>query len=900
MEQMTEQRNERLIGRLLRGEADGHVLPFFWQHGEDETTLREYMRAIRRANCRAVCVESRPHPDFCGPRWWQDMDIILDEAERCGMKVWILDDSHFPTGYANGAMQTKPDALCRQSIFLREYPLTGPAGPLVLDLAAAGLLRMAEKPLSGIAAYLNAAPARVFADDSLLCVVAENESGARMDLTRQVQGDTLRWDKPAGEWLLRVCTRTRNAGPHRDYINMTDPESCRVLLDAVYEPHWAHYADRFGRTIAGFFSDEPELGNGELYVKGNLLGSDQDLPWSQPVEAALAQALGNGWRAQIPLLWARGGAAENAPSAAEIQTRMAYMEVVTRCVQTAFSEQIGGWCRAHGVRYIGHMIEDEGQHCRTGSGLGHYFRALRGQDMAGVDDIGGQLLPQGEAEPACSPLGAPRNGEFYHYGLAQLAESAAAIEPGKAGNAMCELFGNYGWAEGIRLEKYLADCLLVRGINQFVPHAFSPAPFPDPDCPPHFYAHGHNPQFRWFGELMAYLDRAATLTSADCHVMPAAVLYHGEQEWADPQAMPFEKPLHVLCDAQIGCRVLPADVFVETELYKTRLEQGFSVNGQSYGVLVIPGARCLCAAAAEGAQALLRAGVPVLFAGTRPGYVAETGAPLPLPLGQCPVVPLPALAQAVRQAIGPWARFEPANDRLRLLQVGRQAPMFLLTNEGAAPYTGTLALPHGGPFFWYDPLANGCFAADVKQTAGGAQTAVTLRPLHSLVLVSGKMSGEAAPLAVLEGCRPCAELQNWQRSTCEAAAYPAFGPAKPVTLPDCLEQEQPEFSGFVRYETCFEGSAQIAGLEIEQAGECVEVFLDGESLGLRLVPPFRYDLRGKACGGVHRLCIEVATTLERKLYPTLQGYQKMLARKPDCASGLNGRVWLLVEPVPHK
>ena len=102
-----------------------------------------------------------------------------------------------------------------------------------------------------------------------------------------------------------------------------------------------------------------------------------------------------------------------------------------------------------------HLIEDDGQHCRTGSSLGHYFRGLQGQDMAGIDDIGGQVLPQGEDEPRVNNMRQPRDGTFYHYGLATLAESAAAIEPTKGGNAMCEIFGNYGWSEGVRLEKYL-------------------------------------------------------------------------------------------------------------------------------------------------------------------------------------------------------------------------------------------------------------------------------------------------------------------------------------------------------------------------------------------------------------------------------------------------------------
>lgn len=35
------------------------------------------------------------------------MDIILDECEKRGMKVWVLDDDHFPTGHANGMIKEK-------------------------------------------------------------------------------------------------------------------------------------------------------------------------------------------------------------------------------------------------------------------------------------------------------------------------------------------------------------------------------------------------------------------------------------------------------------------------------------------------------------------------------------------------------------------------------------------------------------------------------------------------------------------------------------------------------------------------------------------------------------------------------------------------------------------------
>ena len=51
------------INSLLHGEMENYIFPFFWQHGESEAVLRKYMQVIYDANIRAVCIESRPHPD---------------------------------------------------------------------------------------------------------------------------------------------------------------------------------------------------------------------------------------------------------------------------------------------------------------------------------------------------------------------------------------------------------------------------------------------------------------------------------------------------------------------------------------------------------------------------------------------------------------------------------------------------------------------------------------------------------------------------------------------------------------------------------------------------------------------------------------------------------------------
>ena len=874
------------IQRLLNGQTDNHIFPFLWMHGEDEATLRKMMAAIQGTGCGAVCVESRPHPDFCGPKWWQDMDIILEEARNRNMKVWVLDDSHFPTGFANGALASKPDTLCRQGIFMNRRALPAEAEEITLNLRAEGLLSAPKRaPANPMEQHLfSIPPARHFDDDRVL--LAELwQNGQAVNLTSLLSGETLSFRKAPGEAELLVMTASRNAGYHRDYINMTQRDSVRVLIDAVYETHWQHYAADFGTTLAGFFSDEPELGNGFIYDFKNKLGCEQDLPWGEELESAVAEALGKDWASRLERLWQTDTDPETA------RVHMAYMDCLTRLVRQNFSEQIGSWCRDHGVMYIGHVIEDNGQHCRTGSSLGHYFRGLEGQDMAGIDDIGGQVLPQGEDEPRQNEIGAFRDGTFYHYGLAKLGQSAAALEPRKKRRAMCEIFGNYGWAEGVRLEKYLADHFLVRGINYFVPHAFTGKDFPDPDCPPHFYAQGHHPQYRHFGRLIDYMNRVADLTSSGKHVTPVALLYHGEAEWCDPDAMAFEVPGRELYDAQLDYHVIPADLLDEAEACGSISGKGFQVRNQTYHVMVVPGCASLCDAAARNLARLASSGVPVCFVDRKPGFVSENGEALPTALRDCPVVPLKHLAETVRKLAIPLPVIAPANDRVRLLEIQGDTPMAMVINEGTAAWAGTLApsFPMEEAFL-YDAWANRCLP--VEKTEQGFRLIV--EPLKSLFLVGG-----SCDVSLPVPAEPGEEipLKGWVRSICEGAAYGSFSAPVPTALPDGrqLAEAEPTFSGFVRYDCAFnlpEDSRLL--LKIEDASEGVEVFLNGESLGIQIAPPMVYALCGRS--GVNHLRIEVATTLERECYPLLDGYRKMLAPAPTCASGLTGKVTLHTIP----
>ena len=49
-------------------------------------------------------------------------------------------------------------------------------------------------------------------------------------------------------------------------------------------------------------------------------------------------------------------------------------------------------------------IEDMNAHMRLGYGAGHYFRALEGQDMAGMDIVLGQVNPEIRSVRCAAPV----------------------------------------------------------------------------------------------------------------------------------------------------------------------------------------------------------------------------------------------------------------------------------------------------------------------------------------------------------------------------------------------------------------------------------------------------------------------------------------------------------------
>ncbi len=816
---------------------NGHYLyPFFWQHGESSEKIEEYMDKMLEQGIFNVCIESRPHPDFLGPGWWKTMDGIVAKAKKRGMKIWILDDAKFPTGYANGKV---PDSLKKRYINIRRFDVVGPNRHGQLDLRMLVDMREYGKD------------SRHKDDEFFKAFIARNDLSQKdaffedslKDITSSYQDGYLNFELGSDHYSIFVIYKTTcgQEAATSDYLDPTLKEATDVLINEVYEKHFDRYQDEFGKTIVGFFSDEPRFGN----IKGpdSIIGKTMmPLPYNDLVESELAKQSGNNWVNLVFLFYGQGDMAG--------AMRFSYMDVVSNLYQENFSKHLGNWCQNHGVEYVGHVIEDNNAHARLGYGPGHYFRAVAGQDMAGIDIIGGQVVPGMDYFHEAFSTGGS-DGEFYHYALANMGASCAKLDPKKKGRLMCEAYGAYGWIEGLKMMKWISDHMISHGVNVIVPHAFSPKEFPDWDCPPHFYAHGNNPQYPYFHNLTGYLDRLCHLFSDGHKCSKVGVLYHGFGEWSG-EAMLMQKVLKQLQQRQIS-----ADIISEDYLLEANMRPGsYRINNFDYEVLVVPYAQRLPKSLLETIRELA-SHVPVYFVD---GYPEGFG---------CDKTALIGLEDLAIQ-LHKYQDIETSSPEPHLVCYKYQQAdglSYFLTNESVTKTIATtVSVAGNAKFACYDPMANELYHLEGETNPNGLEFELKLEPYQSLVLVEVESN-----LTKPEKGRLIQSV-NEAKISLKGFDQDEYQLIDGNSFSDYLGIRYPDFSGSIRYEFELDLAKPEAILELEEAYETITIMVNGKEVTTSIAPPYRFDLSGFLNPGKNVIAIVATNTIYRNQRDSFSSY----------------------------
>ena len=816
---------------VLNNKEDNYILPFFWPYENHNETIATEIAKIYESGCRAFCIEARPFEDYGKDNWWSAVELMLEEATKRNMKVWILDDKRFPTGYANGLIEKKYPERGRR--YLREHhiDLMGPQKEMTVLIP----------PCLEGETILSACMWKRSGNKEELC-------GEPIKLDIKENSDMLFVDVPDGCWRIFIIYNSPFGAPgdHRWFINMLSDKSVDVLIEAVYEEHYKHFSKYFGNTIAGFFSDEPSFGaehmgnwgSDGLFYYRTVGKPSTAMPWDSSVLELMEQNGIKDTLLYLPALW--WDAKEKSS-----EIRLEYMNAITRLWNKNFSYKIGNWCREHGVEYIGHIIEDMNAHSRIGGSAGHYFRALSGQDMAGIDIVLHQIMPgMGDYYSSSISAGGVADPAFYNYVLPNLASSLSRIEPHMKGRAMCEVFGAYGWAEGAPFMKWLIDFLLVRGINHFVPHAFSAKPDND-DCPPHFYSNGKNSQYEGFSAVMKYANKVSHLLSNFERKVSGAIFYYAENEWMSGEDFMYcDAPAKVLYDAKIDYDIIPLDALQNAEFKNEKLY----VNGYEHTFFVLPQAKNIPAELKECLVKMENAGIPIFV-------VYNDEVKYNCPFGK--EINIDSLVSEVFKA-DLAHRYGKEHSLLRVGHFKNDAnEYYMIFNEEPFDVCENIQLLSKGDYISADLLTGGIY----KNRTDDGIININLKAGQSVILVFGDMDfdGFSEEKKSLSSESPKI-LWNISLKDSESLEFELYKEKSELINITSMENK-PDFSGYILYEGKIALGKTDYILDLGAVGQTAKLYINGNDLGIRVCAPYMWDISQYAKKGENEIKIIVANTL---------------------------------------
>lgn len=339
--------------------------------------------------------------------------------------------------------------------------------------------------------------------------------------------------------------------------------------------------------------------------------------------------------------------------------------------------------------------------------------------------------------------------------------------------------------------------------------------------------------------------------------------------------MLMQKASRICLDHQIDFHFVPADVFAEREFYNTEITDKLIVNQNKFEVLVLPYAQFITPETAQAIRELNEYGGKVLIIDRLPDGLTN-GESLPEWVRYTIVVPLGSLMEH----LAPYrtVKLIPDNNRIRAMHYCGDEEVIYLFNEGDSVYEGTVQLPVQEPVCAYNAWDN---RLEELNTLGG-KVNILLQPSHSLLILSQKGRPVCKPLAMHGEKRV---LTNFTQSVCRSIDYPNFGKHRQINALESYHLTDPKFSGFIRYDSEIEVDCDFVGLEISDNCEGIEVFVNGNSAGIQVVAPYRYDLTALCKPGKNKLTIEVATTLDRE----------HRVKKDSAPTGLIGNVMLFLD-----
>jgi len=635
-----------------------------------------------------------------------------------------------------------------------------------------------------------------------------------------------------------------------DYPDLTVKEAAQAFIRITHERYAAHLGGHFGNTLTAVFTDEPKAPH---------------LPFREELCRIYAEEYGESILPHLPVLAGRLPLNEER---AEIRRR--WYDLCSRMFCENFLLECKKWANAHQMHFCGHMDKDDDpMGCMSGCSF-HILRSLRCLDLPGVDAIWRQIFPgeQQEIRMNGTFVGIQAENRFFP----RYASSAAA----QTGNsfALTESFAVYGNGLTFEQMRFVLGFQTIRGVTVINPMliAYARDGFTIAGEAPAFAEkHACHRDLPWFNR---YAERLSYICSLGDRVCDTALYYPVNDYWGGlndrAMANAFESLGQALEAKGIDFDILDDDIILQGE----GLQKGVIRLGHAqYRKIVLPEGAYLPTAVRERLDLFRQGG----------GLVTTDAGRIQPEICLC-------------GGSGKIRTMKRHTDRGDLL---------CLYNESTEPQTLSVSLD------W----------------TSGYYADITLGELYPLNAMNGTValtleSGETCALYLTDEALPCTDrfiagtehpldgpytFRITERYVIGESSAPQQDEAELPAVPgEWSALTGRDFSGSGIYTTTFADPGKDALLDLGDVRHTGEVFLNGHSLGVRIMKPYRYLLPHSLMLPENRLEIRVSNTPGNqhhytKYFDRYKGWQmssyKNVQDQFDCStldSGLFGPIKLWV------
>ncbi|MBE6281287.1 MAG: hypothetical protein E7095_04390 [Bacteroides sp.] len=391
-------------------EFASHVI-WGWEGPMDKQTIRKDLDSIKSKGFRSVIFEAGyklPY-EYLSDKWFKGIRTGVREAKKRGLKVWLIDEGKYPSGFAGGKFSKERPDLRMQALVVCD----------TVHVKRADVIK--DRAVT----------------DGVISAVAVSRSGALNRMVEVVDGK-ISFNAGLDEWyILLVRPEFRTAVTRAvnnptggkdatnslcDYLN---PDAVRQFIDWTHEQYKKYLGDDLGATVLGFRGDEPDYAH---------------TPWTPAIVDEFKRLKGYDPSPYLASFFTRS------LTTREQRVKADYWDVWSRLFATNFFQQQAEWCEANGLAHITHLNNEHNMPVCVRA-EGNFFRNLNRVQVPGVDAIWNQIWP----------------GTVNDF--PKLASSVSHVY-GKS-RAFSESFAAYHISPTIPQAKYVVDHQIVRGINFF-------------------------------------------------------------------------------------------------------------------------------------------------------------------------------------------------------------------------------------------------------------------------------------------------------------------------------------------------------------------------------------------------------------------------------------------------